>query len=86
MQQIIDQVLKFDGLLATNSTAILTVLGVLFSLSKMVSTEKAPAVVGKIQLAFDSLAKVLTGAGVIIQKLADALSQVVKSDGVLGKK
>ena len=86
MQVIIDQILSFNNQVSVNSSVILTVLGVLFAVSKMISTEKAGPLVSRVQRGFDLLAKLLVNLGAIVQKFADALAQVLQSDGILGKK
>lgn len=70
----------------SNHASIAVVLGVLFSIAKAVSNEKAGPVVSKIQGAFDLAAKGLALVGQICASVASFLADLVKSDGVLGSK
>lgn len=74
-----------DGIVA-NHASIAVVLGVLFSIAKAVSNEKAGPIVSKIQGAFDLAAKGLNLLGQICASVAGFLADLVKSDGVLGAK
>ena len=72
--------------LASHQGVIGTVVAVLFAVAKFFSTEKAPLIIGKVQAAFDYAAKLVSQVGTLLQKVADLLSDSIKSDGVLGKK
>lgn len=86
MIQILDVISKIEGGLVSQASVIMTVLGVLFALSKMISNEKAGPVVSRIQAGFDKLAQAFLGVGNIFKKISEALALVIQSDGILGKK
>lgn len=69
-----------------NMSTIGVVLGILFAAAKMVSTEKAVPIVSQVQVIFDSLAKLLFAVGNLFAKGAELLGNLLKSDGILGKK
>lgn len=72
--------------LVDNKGVIATVGAVLFAGAKLWSTEKAPKVVGYVQKGFDAAAKLCAGVGAICKWVADFLADLLKSDGVGGKK
>ena len=80
---IINQV---NGFLGNNSGVILTVLGIIWGIAKGFSNDKAGAIVGSIQAAVDKVANIVLAVGGILQKVSQILSDVIKSDGILGKK
>ena len=77
---------SIGGGMVEHAGVIGVVLGVLFSISKVISNEKAPWVVSKIQLGFDLAARALEALGAICKKASEFLANLVKSDGILGKK
>jgi hypothetical protein len=86
MEQFLAVLAKMMQAIESQSTIIAVVLGILFSVSKMVSNEKAPKIVAAIQKAFDFAAKAMNGLGLICEKVAGILADLIKSDGILGKK
>lgn len=86
MEQIQAIALNVLAYIDGNMSAIGVVLGILFAAAKMISTEKAVPVVSQIQLIFDSAAKLLFAFGNLFAKCAELLGNVLKSDGLLGKK
>lgn len=80
---IFESAMKF---LTENAGVIGTVLGVLFTVSKAVSNEKAGPVVSKLQGFFDLAYKLVSGLGSVLKFISDVLANLIKSDGTLGKK
>lgn len=84
---------KIIVVLSDNGGAIVSVGMVLFGIAKAVSNEKASQASGvlmgaivKLQKIVDAVSQAIALIGVAIAKLSDLLSQIVKSDGFLGKK
>ena len=80
---VFESAMKFLG---DNMGSISMVLGVFFSISKVVSNEKAGPVVAKIQVVVDGLAKLVASIGMLLKMISDILANLIKSDGILGKK
>ena len=59
---------------------------VFFAVSKLVSNEKAGGIVSKIQVFFNKAASLCLKAGEGLGYVSKILSDVLKSDGILGKK
>lgn len=72
--------------LSDNQVTIGTMVGILFAIAKGVSTEGAPKVVAAIQGAIDMIAKLVSGLGSVLKFISDLLANLIKSDGILGKK
>lgn len=86
MDKLLALIAQGQALVSNNYGVALTVLGVAFAVSKAVSNEKAGVVVSKIQSAFDVAAKGLQALGGLCASVAALLADVLKSDGLLGKK
>ena len=84
--KFLDILQNISSFMDAQKSIIGLVLGVLFSLSKAISNEKAPWVVEKIQMIFDMIAKLFKGLGIICEKISTFVSELIKSDGLLGKK
>ena len=72
--------------LSDNQVTIGTMVGILFAIAKGVSTEGAPKAVAAIQGAIDMIAKLVSGLGSVLKFISDLLANLIKSDGILGKK
>jgi microsomal dipeptidase-like Zn-dependent dipeptidase len=81
--EILDQVIK---VLSDNSGSIGIVMGVLFAIAKAASNEKAGMIVGSIQKVVDMIASIVVKVGQILSALSNILGNMIKSDGLLGKK
>lgn len=86
MEQITSLLKNFDNILLIQQVVIGTVLGVLFTIAKAISNQQAGPIVSKIQNGFDFLSVSFSLAGSVCKKIADFLAQLLKSDGILGKK
>lgn len=80
---IFESAFKF---LSDNSGAIGMVLGVLFSIAKVASNEKAGVIVAGLQKSVDFIAKLVSGLGSVLVIVSDFLANLIKSDGILGRK
>lgn len=60
-------------------------LGFIFALSKLFSTEKPPVIIAQVQWVFDTAAKMLLKLGNFSASVAKFLSEILKSNGYLGK-
>jgi hypothetical protein len=81
--EILDQIIKA---LSDNSSAIGIVMGILFTIAKAASNEKAGVIVGSIQKVVDMIASIVVKSGQILSALSNILANMIKSDGILGKK
>ncbi len=59
---------------------------ILIALSKLVPNSSAGSVMQKVQGAVDLVAKALVSIGALLAKLSSLLGDLIKSDGILGKK
>jgi hypothetical protein len=80
-----DGVNWLTAMLANNSGILATVLGLLYGLSKAVSTSKSVPIVSWVQAFFDAAAGLLTGLGALLKKISDVLASILASDGIGGK-
>ena len=80
---IFESAMKF---LVDNKAVIGTVLGIVFTFSKAMSNEKAGPAVAAIQGAVDMVAKLVIGLGNVLQIVSSFLADLIKSDGILGRK
>ena len=80
---IFESAMKF---LSDNRAVIGTVLGIVFTFAKAMSNEKAGPAVAAIQAAVDAVAKVVAGFGNLLQTISAFLADLIKSNGILGKK
>lgn len=84
MDQILQQILDF---LHNNQGSIGSVLAILYVvICKVVSNEKAGAVVSMLQKALDLIAGIFVKLGDILHAVSNFLAALLKSDGLLGKK
>ena len=73
--------------LVSHKEAILSGIGIVWLvLSKAVSTEKSGPIITAMQAALDAIGKGLLLLGKLVSFLSEILNQLIKSDGVLGKK
>jgi len=73
--------------LAANQGSILTIAGfVLVFIAKVFPNANAGKFIGGIQLAVDLAARLCFALGAALKALADLLGNLLKSDGILGKK
>lgn len=80
---LIDAVAAF---LVAHAGAASSALGVLLVIvAKVFPNADASGVVKLIQIVVDAVAKLIVKFGGLVQKIADILSEVLKSDGFLGK-
>ncbi len=80
---IFESAIKF---LSDNHTVIATVVGIVFTFAKAMSNEKAGPAVAAVQGAVDMVAKLVLGLGNLLQTISAFLADLIKSDGLLGKK
>ena len=72
--------------LHTNSVIIGTVVAILFGVAKAASNENAGRVVGAIQKVVDTAASLVSGLGRLLGAISEILANMIKSDGMFGKK
>jgi len=84
MESIISVLDKIIGL--DLGQALMVIVFILALVGKVVPNSKVVPIVSKIQVMMDLAAKLISKLGVVLQKGADFLAQVVQSDGLLGRK
>lgn len=65
---------------------IMGITSIAFTISKLASTERAKNLIQVCQLFFDSLAQIFSILGTLMKSIAEFLSNLLKSDGFMGKK
>lgn len=72
--------------LSNNGAIIGTVLGIVFTIAKGVSNGSAGPVVAKFQSAVDFVAVLVESLGKLLKGISDILGNLIRSDGLMGKK
>ena len=87
MEGVVQVIESISNGLGENLGSISVVMGMVWlAVSKFVPNSKAGPIVAGVQKGADLLAKGLLALGGLVQKASHLLSEVVKSDGILGRK
>ena len=76
---------KAVAFLASYESIMVFVLGMIVSIAKRVSNEKAGPVIAGMQKVLDMVPFLLEKLGAVLKSVCDLLAKAIKSDGFLGK-